>query len=162
MKSLFLVFTMLFAFTAQAIVTSPMSNGFDNTGVINQKDKVSIRVKNAESSTIAAGTVVAYSTTADDGATVLINTVSGGNAACVMEEACLPGALCYCQKYGYFSALLFDAKYGGAAAGEVVYASTASGYVASNDDVPARAVPVAVVLDAISATGSVEAVLLVK
>lgn len=160
MKIMLTVVVMLFAFNSFGLITSPMSNGFDNTGTINQREKSSIRVKNGESSSIAAGSIVVYSLTADDGATVASTSTSGVPAACVMVSACAAGAQCECQKAGYVSGLLFDAKYGGAAAGEAVYVSTASYYSASNDDIPAKAVPVAIVLDAISATGSVEAVLI--
>lgn len=159
---MFLVLVLtLFAINGHAILTTPMSNGFDNTGTINQKDSVSIRVKNGESSTISSGSVVVYSTSADDGATIASTSTSGVAAACVMKSSCAAGDLCYCQKYGYIESILFDAKYGGAAAGEVVYVSTASYYAASNDDVPSRAIPIAIVLDTISATGSVEAVLII-
>lgn len=161
MKSLILAVVVLFTVTSQAIVTSPMSNGFDNTGTINQKDKISIRVKNGESSTISAGSVVVYSVSADDGATIASGSSSTQSAACVMEASCEAGKLCYCQKSGYVSALLFDAKYGGANVGERLYVSTASYYSASDDDVPARAMPLAIALDTIAATGSVEAVLII-
>lgn len=160
-KTLILAFSLM-TLTAQAVVTSPMSNDFDNTGAIVKKDDVSIRVKNGEASEIAAGSVVVYSVTADDGATIASSTTSGINPACMIKAACAAGALCYCQKYGYTNSLLFDARYGSAAAGELLYAATASYYVGSNDDMPTRAVPVAQILDAASATGSVEAVLLIK
>lgn len=159
MKMLIVMALALFALNGHALITDPMSNQFDNTGAVVKKEKVSIKVKNGESSSIAAGSVVVYSTSADNGATVASGSTAGMPVACVMEEACAAGAVCLCQKSGYHPAVLFDAAVGGAVAGEAGFHSATAYYVKSNDSVAAGNVPLGVFLDTISATGSVEMVL---
>lgn len=153
-----LVFT-LFAFNAVAVITSPMSNQFSNTGAVSNYEKSFIKVKNGESSAVPAGGIVVYSTTADNGATVASGSTAGMPFACVMESACAAGDVCLCQTKGYHSAVLFDAAAGGAVAGEAGFHSAVAYYVKSNDSAAAGNVPVGVFLDTISATGSVEMVL---
>ncbi len=149
----------LFAFNGYALVTDPMSNQFDNLGAVSKYEKVSIKVKNGESSSIAAGSIVVYSTTADNGATIASGSTAGMPAACVLEAVCASGSVCLCQVKGYNAAVLFDAAAGGAVAGEAGFHSATAYKVKSNDSVAAGHVPVGMFLDTISATGSVEMVL---
>lgn len=156
------ILSFVFAFvaiTAHAEISDPMSNQFGNTGVVSKQDKVFIKVKNGESSSIGTGSVVVYSTSADDGATIASGSTAGMPAACVIAETCASGAKCLCQKRGYHSAVKFDAAAGAAAAGEAAFHSATAYYVKSNDSVAAGHMHLGTFLDTISATGTVEMVL---
>lgn len=159
MKKFIFLALALFTLGAYAVITAPISNQFDNTGALVVQDKSFIKVKNGETESIARGSIVVYSVSADNGATIASSTTAGAPYACVLDEACAAGAQCLCQVKGYHDAVLFDAAAGGAVAGEAGFHSAVAYKIKSNDSVAAGHVPVGVFLDTITATGSVEFVI---
>jgi hypothetical protein len=145
--------------TAFALIASPMSNQFDATGTISNKEYVAISIKNGTGSTIAAGSLVKASATSDDGATIALTSSVLDVPLCMVEASCVNGAMCKCLVYGYTDVLLFDAS-ATAVAGEGIYLSGPNnGYAlaVASASVAAYMVRVGAFLDASAASGAVEA-----
>ena len=156
MKFLFLLLAPVLSF---AIVTSPMSNNFDNTGAVSRSDVVDIRVKFTAAT--AAGELQVWDLTADDGATV--NSSDGESAglgdpaACFAVKTQSAGAQGYCRVFGKIVS-----KHSGfgdnAVAGAAIYLSAdqLGGKVTGITAPAASDHKVATALDASSATGDLE------
>lgn len=153
MRYLFLFF-ILFS-TAYATINAPMSNQFDNKGALSRADVEDILVKAGEA--ISAGEAVKYSTTADDGATVLKVSALTDHPACVALEDIASGKLGKCRIRGKMNA--DHSGFGdNAVAGAAVYPSNdALGGKVTGITSPAGSnYPIGVFLDASSATEEVE------
>lgn len=116
-----------------------------------------INVKNASGSSIAAGKAVVWDLTADDGASVNVSASAGQSPACIMVNACSAAALCKCQKYGLYTAALFDSTGANAVAGSRWYMSTDNaGYISARGTSVATEAPGGIFYDAASASGSIK------
>lgn len=149
------LFVLLFSTSAMAIITDPMSNYFDNLGTLVKQDKVFIQVKAGNA--FSKGDVAAFSTSADDGATVVDVTTAGQFSACVIGEDLASGAKGLCQVYGYATV---NKGFGDAmVAGSPIYAGADAlgGKAAGITSPSASQHTIGVALDASSATESVEA-----
>jgi hypothetical protein len=149
------LFVLLFSTSAMAIITDPMSNYFDNTGTLVKQDKVFIQVKAGNA--FVKGDIAAFSTTADDGATVVDATALGQFVACVIAEDLASGAKGLCQVYGY--ATVNKGFGNNFVAGSPIYAGADAlgGKAAAITSPSAGQLAIGVALDASSATESVEA-----
>lgn len=113
----------------------------DGTADASTLEKEFINVINNEGATIAAGQIVVADLTADDGASVIIDTSASQTPLCIMVASCADNALCKCQTYGKMDAALFSSTGGAAVAGAPFFISTASaGYIGTgalgNTDIP--------------------------
>jgi len=121
MKSFLTIFlligTMFFSTFAQALITTPFSNSFDNTGTVKNRDRVVIKVRANSTTAITKGQCVYYNTTSDDGITVdaipLILPTDGKTGtslmpACMAMEAMAVNKDGKCLVFGYTDILLFD------------------------------------------------------
>lgn len=128
-------------------------------------EKQFIDVLNKEGSTIAAGSIVVWDITNDDGASVVIDTTRTANPACVMVKSCASNAFCKCQTYGYTDALLFDSLATNpvaASANGVIYISGENaGYVSAKVPLSTEQIgsikPIGFFYDAPSTSAAVEA-----
>jgi len=147
---------------AHALITTPYSNSFDNTGSVKFRDRVVIKVRANSTTAITKGQCVYFNTTSDDGITVDAVPISGKTyfPACMAMEAIAVNKMGKCLVYGYTDALLFAADTT-ATAGEAVYCgsvNSAGRFIAiASGSVAAANRPVGQFLDASAATGSVEA-----
>jgi len=170
MKSFLTIFLLLGAMflstLAQAIITAPYSNSFDNAGAVKNRDRVVIKVRANSSVAITKGQCVYYNTTSDDGITVdavpITDVVSAASIfpACMALEAIAVNKDGKCLVFGFTDVLLFD---GGTTAvvGESAYCGSPNGlgrfYAVSAGSVAAYQRPVAQFLDASSTSSSIEA-----
>jgi len=169
LTSLLLMFGLLFVTSVQALITTPYSNSFDNTGTVKFRDRVVIKVRANGTTAITKGQCVYYNTTSDDGITVdaipLILPTDGKTGtslfpACMAMEAIAVNKDGKCLVFGYTDALLFD---GGttAVAGEPIFCgspNSAGRFMAiAHGSVNAYNRPVGQFLDASAASASVEA-----
>lgn len=107
MRILGILLTGLLALDAYAVITSPISNQFDNTGSLVRKDQIYIKVKNNSGASVSSGAVFVWDASADDGATVTTTTLTGAKAACVAAETIADESVGLCQIYGYHSGIQF-------------------------------------------------------
>ena len=137
----------------------------ESTGTVKGEPLCYEKVKNGSGATLAAGAVVIWDTTADDGVTVTTSASRNAFPACVLMEAVASGAIGKCQTYGrHVAGVLFD-SFGGVAkhatAGNALYISTTrAGYAQGlhpTDDHVGLIYPLGVWLDSATATASVEA-----
>lgn len=157
---------LLLSFIVALVVTLPAHAFIGNVGhstaldyakavVPETVEKQFINVKAAAA--IAAGQVAALDLTADDGATVVVNPVTGLAPVCVMVNACASGALCKCQNYGLFDAALFDVGDGNAVAGhKVTMSSGNAGYIAARATDLATEPAIGYFYDAATSSSSVQ------
>ena len=111
-----------------------------------------LKVKNAESTSVAKGTVMKPSASADDGVSALKAT-SGVYAICVMAQTCAAAAFCKCQRYGYFNGVLASGVTDAISAGGPIAVDTITGRVSSL----ATGHVIGIALDASTATEAIEA-----
>ena len=147
-------------FTASALI-NPVNRStnlkYDGTVVSGSLEQHFINVKNTSGSSVAIGQVMVLDLTADNGFSATTSTSDLQAPICVMAVTCAADALCKCQKYGYFSAALFDVGSGPATAGKKAFLSAgAAGYVKAINSPSATDYPVGIFYDAAAATGSVE------
>lgn len=118
-----------------------------------------INVKNKQGSTIAAGSIVVWDVSNDDGYSVKLSITAFDNPACMMFASCASNAWCKCQTYGYTDKLLFSSDPGGAAtAGNKIQLSeNALGYVQAPSSLEARDTVIGHFYDSSATTGAVEA-----
>lgn len=135
------------------------SSAVDYAGTVRPEtvEKLYINVKNTKGSTVAAGSVMTIDVSNDDGASATTLSTGGLSPLCIVVSACSANALCLCQRYGLFSAALFDSTANNAVAGSRWYMSSANaGYVSARGTSLATEVPGGIFYDAASASGSVE------
>lgn len=157
----FALFTMT-VFAAIEPVNRSTNLKADGTVDTSTLEKEFINVVNGEGSTIAAGSLVILDVTADDGATVIVDTSSGQTPICVMVDACADNKLCKCQTYGLYDSALVDLTGGNPAAGGTAFISlTNAGYLKAGT-VGGTEHPVGVFYDAVSATGAAQVFLKLK
>jgi hypothetical protein len=162
MKSLFTLLFALTAFNAFAI-KGPIgfSTALNYAGEVDSStvEKIFINVKNGSGSSLAAGSLVVWDLTADDGATVTTSTTQTNSPACVIEKACSASALCSCQIYGKANVL---ADLGGVGAPPAVagarffLSATNAGYAAAITTPGATTPAGGIFYDSASATATVE------
>lgn len=135
------------------------NKGFDGGIQAGTLEKQFINVKNKYGSTIAAGSIVVWDVSNDDGYSVTLSTTAFANAACMMAVSCASNAFCKCQTYGYTDALLFaQVSAGNATAGDKICISeTDAGYVQAPSSIEARDSVVGFFYDSSTTTGAVEA-----
>lgn len=160
--SVFLLFAITFANSANAIVTTPYSNSFDNAGNVKNRDRVRIRVRANDTTAIVAGQCVYYNTAADDGITVDAVPATSGRQympACMALEAIAVGKDGDCLVWGYTDIMLFDAATTAAAGGQVYCGSSTAGrFIAiASGSVGAYDRPIGQFLDASATSGTIEA-----
>lgn len=120
-------------------------------------EKHYINVKNGASGTLAAGSVVVWDLTADDGYTVNTSTTQTQSPACVIESSCASGAKCLCQVWGKANVLFDGGGSPAAVAGARFFlSSTNAGYAGAISSPNGTQVAGGVFYDASSATESVE------
>lgn len=159
---LFVLIFSLTAFAAKEPVGRSTAMKYDGTADANSLEKEFINVINNEGSSIAAGSLVILDVTADDGASVIVDTSSGQTPICVVVKACADNALCECQTYGLIDSVLTDLTGGNASAGGTAFISlTNAGYVKAGT-VGGTEHPVGVFYDAVSATGAAQLFLKLK
>jgi hypothetical protein len=146
MKKL-VVIALLFAITAQAEI-----GRFGGSSATTDPEVKYLKVKNGESSSVAKGTVMKPSASADDGVTALKAT-SGTRAICVMAQTCAAYAFCKCQRYGYFNGVLAAATGDNISAGGPIAVDTVTGKVSSLS----TGHVIGIALDASTATEAIEA-----
>lgn len=165
MKFIFTLLISLTAFNAMADYgRSGASTNLSSSGGVEagSLDKQFINVINNEGAAIAAGALVVWDNTADDGASVIIDTGRTGAPACVMVKSCADNALCKCQTYGYVAALLFDSTAAAASANSKFYISGENaGYASARAPLSTEQIgsitPGGFFYDTPTASGSVEA-----
>lgn len=147
-------------FTASALI-NPVNRStnlkYDGTVVSGSLEQHFINVKNTSGSSVAIGQVMVLDLTADNGFSATTSTSDLAAPICVMAVTCASNALCKCQKYGYFSAALFDAGPAPATAGKKAFLSSgAAGYIVGKNSPAATDYPVGIFYDSTSASGSIE------
>ncbi len=163
-----------FSLNSFAIITSPMSNYFDNTGTLIRKDSVFIKVKNTGASSVSSGSVMIWDLSADDGASVTIASngelIGSQNVACVTAGTIAASAKGQCQVYGYNAGVKFavNSPSVSVTAGSNLFLGSASGRagalstaVSADGSAPGGIAMyprrIGTALDAGSTTGTVEA-----
>lgn len=159
MKFLTALFFIAFALSAYADIGPSgrsASIKFDGTVDASSIENHYINVINNEGGSIAAGSAVILDATADDGASVIVDTTASQTPHCIMVAACADNALCLCQVQGKFSSALFDVRNGNAVAGAPFFLSTrTAGYIEKNT-LGGVEIPAGIFYDAASASGAVE------
>ena len=150
---------LLFTFSAHAIVATPYSNAFDNTGAVSFSDVVDLRVKFTAAA--SAGDVVSWDSAADDGATVdstdSESRTLGDAGACVAVAAQAAGSYGKCRVFGKISANHSGFGDNAVALGPVYVSADALGGKVTGITSPAGGdFKVGTALDASSATESLE------
>jgi len=120
-------------------------------------EAVYMNVVNGEASSVAKGSLMKPSASADDGVTALKTTDATDVPICVMAVTCSAGAVCRCQTYGFADFILADGQDNAISAGQKM---TASAYDARVDGGTGHVVGVA--LDANSASGSLEGFIMLR
>lgn len=165
MKILFTFIIMLIAVSTFADV-GPInrSTQLDATGALNGPlEQWFINVKNASGGALEDGDVVVLDVTADDGYSVTTSTTAGAVPLCVLAQACASAAVCKCQTYGYKANLNFTPDQDNAVAGGQAFISESqAGKVDAITLVASGDRPIAVFYDAASATGDVEAFIMLR
>lgn len=164
-KFLVSILALAFSMTAFAAI-EPVNRStnikYDGSADEATLEKEFINVINNEGSTIAAGSVVILDATADDGASVIVDTSAGQTPICVMVSSCADNKLCQCQTYGLIDSALIDLSGGNASAGGTAFISqTTAGYMAAGT-IGGTEHPVGVFYDAVTATGSAQLFLKLK
>lgn len=165
MKTFILLLISMIAFNAfadygrQGASTNKAFGGGVQAGTL---EKQYINVLNKEGSTIAAGSIVVWDVSNDDGASVIIDTTRTANPACMMAVSCASNAFCKCQTYGYTDILLFDSDNLAASASGRLYVSGANaGYVSARAPLSSEQIgsikPIGFVYDTPSASAAIEA-----
>lgn len=159
MKNLLVMIFMIFMISSvYATINAPMSNQFDNKGVLSRADRVEINVLMGEAA--SAGALLKWDTAInDDGARVVEVDATTDFPACLLEKAAASGVLTKCLIYGKSDAL-HSAEGDNAAADGGVYPSSdeLGGKVTgiTTIDTSQFHYPAGVFLDASTATESVE------
>lgn len=168
MKGIFLFLTLVFAvasmpaFASNGTIGRSTALSYDGSADANSVEKEFINVINNEGSSIAAGSLVILDVTADDGASVIIDTSASQTPICVMVAACADNALCKCQTYGIYDSLLVDLTGGNAVAGAPFFLSQGNAGYSRTNTLGGVEIPAGVFYDAASATGSVQAFIKLK
>jgi hypothetical protein len=163
MRNLIVFLTGLVAFNALAdygrigASTAKAFGGGVESGSLEQQF---INVINKEGSTIAAGSLVVWDITNDDGASVVIDTTRTANPACMIVKSCAANAFCKCQTYGYTDAFLFDAEVAASANSRIYVSGANAGYGTARAPLSSEQIgsikPVGFFYDTPSTSGAVE------
>jgi hypothetical protein len=156
MKNLFIIMSLLFAFTANAeVCLEGRSTSEDNLGNVLSQEECYVNVKNVDHATISKGALVSLDAARDLSYAVEATTTAGRSPACVAQEDIAAGKWGKCQTYGYVDFLLFDVENGSAAAGDEIFISeNTAGYSEAEASPAASDHSAGVFLEAVAATSS--------